>query len=160
MATAQILMATHDPLVVAGLLREQVLLLEQGDDGRIRAGHPDRDPRGMGVAALLTSEVYGLRSQLDLATQELLDEKRRLASQDDRTSEDDHRLAELSNLVGDVDIAASARDPLYRAFVEAMSARHKVGGLAGPDLSREEIRDRERIASEVFAELSESGEQT
>jgi len=153
---SQVLMATHDPLVVAGLLREQVLLLEPGRDGQIQAGHPERDPRGMGVAALLTSDVYGLRSQLDLETQRLLDEKRLLASAAERTKAEDARLAELADLVADVDIAATTRDPLYREFVAAMSARESPTPPVG--LSRSDIEERQRIAHDIAATLRDRGE--
>lgn len=152
MAESQVLMATHDPLVVASLVREQVLLLDAGEGGRISVGHPERDPRGMGVAALLTSDIYGLRSQLDLVTQRLLDEKRSLASRDDRTAQEDQRLQELVGIVEEVDLAASARDPLFREFVEAMSARRTTEPQPIA-LTRDEIEARERIAGEVFAEL-------
>ena len=156
--TSQVLMATHDPLVVASLVKEQVVLLERTGDGDIAASNPDRDPRGMGVAGLLTSEIYGLRSQLDLVTQHLLDEKRELASRRDRTPDEDVRLQELAGLVDEVDLAATARDPLYREFVEAMSVRMAGTGADDVVLSRFEIDEREQIAREVVAELVEEGE--
>lgn len=159
MSSSQVLMATHDPLVVASLVRDQVVLLQRDEGGRIRAGHPERDPRGMGVAALLTSEVYGLRSQLDLETQAFLEEKRLLASRDDRTAAEDDRLTELTSLVEDVDIAATARDPLYRAFVEAMTERVAGSTSSVLELSQSEITERERIAREIVAELLGDGEQ-
>ncbi len=79
--TSHVIMTTHDPLTIAGLKKEQVQIIQRREeDGRIIANHPEEDPRGMGIAALLTSDVYGLRSQLDLETQRLLDERRRASS--------------------------------------------------------------------------------
>ena len=57
------IITTHDPLVIAGLIKEQVQILERDEEYMIRAVQPLDDPRGMGIAALLTSEIYGLRSQ-------------------------------------------------------------------------------------------------
>lgn len=154
--TSQVLMATHDPLVIASLVREQVLLLERGEDGEVHATMPERDPRGMGVAGLLTSEIYGLRSQLDPYTLERLEEKRRLASLPERTSEQDARLRELGDLVDDVDMAATVRDPLYREFVGAMSDLEHGAASAPVVLTREEMAAREELVREVAAELREA----
>jgi hypothetical protein len=55
----------RDPMLVAGLLREEVRVLIRLKDGRIRAVQPEVNPRGTGVAGVLTSPLYGLESQLD-----------------------------------------------------------------------------------------------
>ena len=59
------ILATHDPMLVAGLRREEIRVLIRLKDGRIVAAEPEVDPRGTGVAAVLTSPLYGLESQLD-----------------------------------------------------------------------------------------------
>lgn len=58
-------LATHDPLLVAGLCREEVRVLRRNEDGQVAAVAPDESPRGQGVASVLTSPLYGLESQLD-----------------------------------------------------------------------------------------------
>ncbi len=156
--SSQVLLATHDPLVVAGLTREQVVLLERSDAREVTARHPERHPRGMGVAGLLTSEVYGLRSQLDLDTLELLDEKRALAGKAKRSAADRRRLAELQDVTDEVDLAATVRDPLYRVFIEAMQRVEHEEALDSPVLSADERRRRRQLAVEVLEELrSRSG---
>jgi predicted ATPase len=60
------LLATHQPLLVAGLVKEEIRVMTRGSDGKIRARMPDENPRGTGVASVLTSPLYGLDSQLDL----------------------------------------------------------------------------------------------
>ncbi|MBG7700906.1 AAA family ATPase [Streptomyces sp. MC1] len=119
-----VLMATHDPLVVAGLLKEDVRILQRGDDGRITAMEPLDDPQGMGVGALLTSDIYGLRSQLDLETLDKLDEKRRLSSlPDDRlTPEDRERLNRLGRELRHLGLLMEDRDPEFQAYLMAKSA--------------------------------------
>ena len=72
-------MATHDPLVFAGLRRHEVRIMQRDSVTRkIVAVPPDEDPRGMGVEAILTSELFGLRAALDSPTLDDLDEKRNL----------------------------------------------------------------------------------
>ena len=51
------LLATHDPLLVAGLCREEIRVLTRGSDGRIVAATPEENPRGTGVASVLTSPL-------------------------------------------------------------------------------------------------------
>ena len=59
------ILATHDPLLVAGLLKQEIRVLMRSKNGRVIAIEPDESPRGTGVANVLTSELYGLESQLD-----------------------------------------------------------------------------------------------
>jgi ABC-type multidrug transport system ATPase subunit len=59
------ILATHDPLLVAGLLKQEIKVLSRADNGRVSAIEPEESPRGTGVAGVLTSELYGLESQLD-----------------------------------------------------------------------------------------------
>ena len=59
------ILATHDPMLVAGLVREEIRALIRLKDGRILAVEPEENPRGTGVAGVLTSPLYGLESQLD-----------------------------------------------------------------------------------------------
>ena len=119
------IITTHDPLVIAGRTKEQVQILERDDRGTIRARIPWDDPRGMGVAALLTSEVYGLRSQLDLETLQKLEEKRRLAVKEGSlTDQERARLEELHRELGRIDLSTVVRDPLYDDFVKAMAKLH------------------------------------
>jgi predicted ATPase len=147
------IITTHDPLVVAGLTKEQVQLLERDENGIIRARIPWDDPRGMGVAALLTSEVYGLRSQLDLETLQKLEEKRRLAVKEGPlTDRERKRLEDLNKELGGIDLSTVARDPLYDDFVKAMAKLHpeKQESVA---LTREEQKEQEKRAIEVLRRL-------
>ena len=148
-ATTQIMMATHDPLVVAGLTASEVLVMQRGEGGRVSASHPDQDPKGMGVAALLTSEVYGLRSALDLDTLEELDRKRELAIREDLSLEERKELANLSDRLGRLDLTTSVRDPMYKPFVDAMTRVEDKLGLNASILTPEQQKAREAIAEEV-----------
>ncbi len=154
LSNSHVIMATHDPLVIAGLGKSQVRILQMDEEGgRISAKIPDQDPKGMGIAGLLESEVYGLRAALDLETLAMLDEKRALASRDSLDEQEKSKLAELTAALGALDFSKSARDPLYGLFVKAMAERVAESGLDKPILSREEFDERKRLAKEVLAEL-------
>ena len=57
------IIATHDPLLAAGLCKEESV--NRTRKGPVVANRPEESPRGRGVAGVLTSELYGLESQLD-----------------------------------------------------------------------------------------------
>lgn len=96
--TSHILLTTHNPLAVAELVRNQVQILhlqQSKDQRRIVACHPELDPRGMGYAAIVTSDMFGIASTLDRSTQVLLEEQRALASKERLSAEE---LTELDRL--------------------------------------------------------------
>ena len=146
-------MATHDPLVVAGLVREQVQILQRDDEsGLVSATMPNRDPRGMGVGALLTSDVYGLRSQLDLSTLHDLERKRELAAKPELTKAERKELKKLSEALGALDFTVSMRDPMYAKFVNAMT-EHGAGQSDSPQLTPQQREEEKRLAMEIVAKL-------
>lgn len=149
-----VLMATHDPLVVAGLRKSEVRILERQSDGTILALEPLDDPRGMGVGNLLTSDVYGLRSQLDLETLEKLDRKRLLASKDSLTSEEADDLARLSMDLRNLGLLTEDRDPEFQEYLKAKARiQSREDRIV---LSREEIEQNRETAEELVRDILES----
>lgn len=107
----------------------------------------------MGIAALLTSEVYGLRSELDPETMQLLDRKRELATKEDRTPAELDELTNLNRILGQLDFTKTVRDPMYKSFVEAMARAERVEGLQEPVLSNEQQQRQKELAVEIVREL-------
>jgi predicted ATP-binding protein involved in virulence len=111
-----VILATHDPVLISGLTKEQVLIAHE-DDGRLTYEHPHRDPRGQGVANVLTSEYFGLPSSLDKHTQSLLDERLKLAFKSERlTPEERVRMKVINKSLDDLGLSISFRDPDYAKF--------------------------------------------
>ncbi|WP_343721665.1 AAA family ATPase [Herbaspirillum seropedicae] len=93
--TSHILLTTHNPLAIAELDREQVQILRLSkNDGQrqIVACYPEMAPRGMGYAAIVTSDMFGIASSLDLPTQELLEAQRAFAAKERLTSDEQRQL--------------------------------------------------------------------
>jgi ABC-type multidrug transport system ATPase subunit len=159
---SHIIMSTHNPLVIAGLERTQVQIMQRDEEtGRVFVELPEKDPRGMGVGALLTSDIYGLRSQLDPQTLELLDRKRELAIKETLTDSERQRLTELNQQLEGLDLTTSVRDPLYQPFVEEMTAAEKREGLQVPVLTKEQQERRKELAREILQKLrSAKGQET
>lgn len=93
--TSHILLTTHNPLAIAELVRQQVQILRLSRDNELRrivACHPDMDPRGMGYAAIVTSDMFGIASTLDNSTQLLLEKQRAFAAKRELTQPEQEEL--------------------------------------------------------------------
>jgi energy-coupling factor transporter ATP-binding protein EcfA2 len=149
----QIIIATHDPLMVAGLRKQQVLVLERdGETGNIVSGHPEIDPRGMGVSGILKSSMFGLRTTLDLPTQAKLDERFELAAKGTRSEKEDQRLKVLSEELADDGFAQDFRDDNYHRYAVAIAKVRAKGRLA---LTSDEIRQIDQEALAAVKRLSQ-----
>jgi predicted ATPase len=155
--TSHIILASHDPLLVAGLNRSQVRVMRRNEEtARIRAEMPEEDPKGMGVAGVLTSELFGLRSSVDLETLQKLDRKRELASKESLTSEEKQELEQISEAIANLDFTKSVRDPLYKPFVRAMVASGAYQDLKNPVLTPEEQKKQRELATQILEGLRKS----
>jgi predicted ATPase len=127
---SQIIIATHDPLMISGMRKQQVLVLERtGVTGKIVAEHPEIDPRGMGISGILKSSMFGLRTTLDLPTQARLDERFELAAKEDRSDEEQSRLKQLSEELADAGFAQDFRDDNYQRYASAVAKVRAAGRL-------------------------------
>lgn len=114
------ILATHQPLLVAGLRREEIRVMARATDGRISAVMPDESPRGTGVAGVLTSPLYGLESQLDEFSLRVL---KRIydISTTDKSERRTQRLQRLRRLVPALVTAEGSPDPYKNIAREAYS---------------------------------------
>ena len=147
---SQLIMATHDPLVIGGLSKEEVRVLIRQDE-QIVSREPDADPRGMGFAGILKSELYGLRSTVDPATLKTLDRRYELhAKGDDRTEDETRELQRLAGELADMGFAREFRDPYFEEYVKARTRENK---FQEPVLSPEQMREREQLAKQIVDEV-------
>jgi predicted ATPase len=151
--SCHIIMSSHDPLVFAGLERAQVRIFRRNAEGRALAEVPDQDPRGMGVAAILTSDLFRLRSTLDSETQSALDRQRVLAMKEDLNPGDEAELRELKVKLGNLGFAHTTRDPLYEVFLKAWTEREDPAWAKAVQLTPEQRRYRARLAAQIVEEL-------
>lgn len=128
--------------------------MQKSEEGLIYAENPSSDPKGMGFAALLTSEYFGLRSQLDPETLELLEEKRELALKKKRTPKDENRLVELNNVLSGLDFNDTVADPLYYEFTKAMT-KEADEELKMPVLTPAAMNRRRQLAKKIVTRLKE-----
>lgn len=147
---SQVLLTTHDPILLGSLKREQVHVIHQ------RASHteiesPAIHPQGMGVTGLLKSELFGLSSTLDSETERRLKRRNDLFVKSPRTADEEVELACLSTELADLGFSNSDfRDPDYALFVRKLAEHRK---LRRPNLSVEEIAEQDKIAERIIDEI-------
>ena len=96
---SHILLTTHNPLTIAALDKKQVQILRLSQEGeyyKIVAFHPEMDPRGLGYAAIVTSEMFGIASSMDKPTQKLLEKQRLFASKINLTKREQSDLDDIN----------------------------------------------------------------
>jgi predicted ATPase len=155
-----IIMSTHDPLVFSRLRRNQVRIVTRGRDGRAVAEAPLDDPVGMGIPAILASDLFGLPSGgLDADTLRDLERQRQLSQRvDDLTGEEADELRAITRRLEQRGFWLNHRDPiqtLFREhFVPRWLARTDAAETVEPSLTVEQVRHRERVADEIAAEIA------
>jgi predicted ATPase len=149
--TSQIIMTTHDPLTIAGLTKNEVRVLVRDEkDCRIAAEVPEHDPKGMGVRGILTSDLFGLRSDLDLATLQLLDEQRDLANKAELTDEDKARLAALREKTNAIDFSGRVSDPLVSEVIKTLASNLEFRESRAAVLTSDERDRRKKIVLDAI----------
>ncbi|HXQ72771.1 MAG TPA: AAA family ATPase [Pyrinomonadaceae bacterium] len=150
---SQIIITTHDPMMIGGLRREQVRILRL-EHGKSIINTPEEHPQGMGVAGLLKSEMFGLASTLDEPTLRDLDERNELLakrSKEQLTEPEEERLKRLTDHLDDLGFSRENRDPLYQLFIQKM---YEVRSQPLTSvLSAEEIQTQAQLAETIVTAL-------
>ncbi|MBW4539381.1 MAG: AAA family ATPase [Myxacorys chilensis ATA2-1-KO14] len=144
----QLLIATHNPLMIGTLHKNQVRILRQQEQATM-AEEPEYDPIGIGIEGLLKSELYGLRSTLAPEILEKLDEHYRLLGTQEKTPEEELKLIKLANELNSLHVSRTHPNPYFEQFANAMARTIPEQDV----LTKEEIEDQARLADEVLAEI-------
>ncbi|OHC98210.1 MAG: chromosome segregation protein SMC [Sphingomonadales bacterium GWF1_63_6] len=116
---SHILITTHNPLAIAELVKEQVQILYRTPQSQIVSENPVLDPKGMGFANIVTSDMFGLGTSLDQHTNDDLIELHQLSSKTDLTDQERIRIAELRKNLEGLDFNFAMRDRLEQEFLRA-----------------------------------------
>ena len=158
--SSQIIMTTHDPLVIGGLTKEEIRIFYlDKEEKTIKAIEPEFDPKGLGVAGILTSDLFGLPSTLDKETLDLINRRNELMVKQDATQLTDvekNELKEIFQTLGNLGINTTDRDPLYEKFLIELS---KTENFKIEKITPEELEEQNKVASEIMKKLlKEDGE--
>lgn len=148
--SSQILITTHDPMMVGSLRRQQVHILRKTEFGTT-VSLPDQDPVGMGVSGLLKSDLFGLRSTVDAETLRRIDRRYFLYARGAaRTLAENSELMKLSEELADLGFAQDFRDPYFAQFVRKMAQHTK---FHKETLTPEEQKEQDRIADDIITKI-------
>lgn len=150
---SQILITTHDPMMIGSLRKEQVHIIRKVD-GSTLVEQPDEHPQGMGVSGLLKSEVFGLPSTLDLHTLNTLQRRNDLLAKRSHGKLSHNEQQELDCLIvrlDDLGFSREYRDPMYQLFIEQM---YKVRRKPLDELlSEDELKEQNAVAEKIIEQL-------
>ncbi len=154
---SQIVLATHDPLMLMDLDGSQVQVLDRDTKtGKVSATPFKFNPKEMGVDGLLTSKLFGLQATIGTELQALLAERATLISKGKaRSTKDNERLKSLTSELSQKGFSRVDDDPIYASFLAAMARR---ADWSRPALTPEQKAEQERIADEILAEVSPEGD--
>jgi predicted ATPase len=160
--TSHILLTTHNPLAIAELDREQVQILQMhktGEQRQIVSCFPEMAPRGMGYAAIVTSDMFGIASSLDGSTQLLLEQQRALSVAESLTAEEQKALDKVNSELNRLGFRFFHPDDEFSRYLRLRNeALHAMFGEVKPmeiaakavALSRQE---REDLATQLIEQL-------
>jgi predicted ATPase len=146
----QLIVATHNPLMIGSLHREQVRVLRQ-EDVQTVAEVPDDDPIGIGIEGLLKSELYGLRSSLAPEVLAKLDRHYALLGITELNEPQSAELQQLAVELNDLGISRTHPNPYFERFATAMA--HWRQTAPKHSLSKEEVVEQVELADAVLEEI-------
>lgn len=153
--STQIIINTHDPLVIGSLRKEEVRIFRNDKEGKIYTEEPDIDPRGLGVDGILTSELFGLPTTLDEETLTKLDRRNELLlkqQKSDLTEAEENKLNSLYHELDQLGFSSTFRDPLYQKFIVAYKEKLKI--TSKQSYTKEEIDAQNSLALEILEEIN------
>ena len=141
--SSHVLLATHNPIAVAELLKEQVQILKRDTETHeISAIAPDTHPRGMGYAGVVTSEMFGLSAALDTFTQDLLQRKRRLSAKEILSESEKKELSDLTKELDSYGFRYQVRDPELKKELKGYLTFEQSGNESSGQLSSAEDEEK------------------
>jgi ABC-type multidrug transport system ATPase subunit len=151
--STQIIINTHDPLVIGSLKKEEVRIFRV-EDGKTVVVQPDIDPRGLGVEGILTSELFGLPTTLDEITLARLERRNELFLKQQKKTLSEKEKLELNEIfteLEDLGFSSTFRDPLYQKFIIAFRKRYK--NVNSTQFTKEDLDKQNKLALEILDEI-------
>lgn len=145
-----IILTSHNPLTIASLTRDEVrVMYSNNDSGVVLADAPFVDPKGLGVSGVLT-DIFGLASTLDLPTQQLIDDRNKLARIAELTDAQAETLQAINEQLRKLGFMYEERDELYREYLRKLD---DVEMADVTPLTPEELRRRDDTTRKIIDQL-------
>ena len=158
--SSHVLLATHNPIAVAELRKEQVQILKRDDETlSISAQEPDVDPIGMGYAGVITSEMNALNADVDTTTQRLGGIQRILSVKSQLRAREKADLEDATSKLETLGFRYQMRDPVYTEYLKARAEKSSLKKRESDE--SEEVLDPDetrRLVLEALKDMKDEGE--
>ena len=145
-----IVLTSHNPLTISALTQQEVRVLHSDPaTGQIQVTAPFVDPKGLGISGVLT-DIFGMPSTLDRPTQELIDQRNKLARLAELTVAQAQQLEIINDELRKLGFMYEERDELYREFLRKLDDVELAD--VGP-LSPDELERRDQTTREIIEQL-------
>ena len=146
----QLIVATHNPLMIGSLHKDQVRVLSRTDE-KISADPPMYDPIGIGVEGLLKSDLYGLRSTLAPEVLEKVDRHYQLLGKPKKSAAEKAEVMQLADELNKLAVSLTHPNPYFESFAYAMARRRPARSVMS--MTREQIEEQAKLADDLMKEL-------
>jgi len=122
--STQIIINTHDPLIIGSLKKEEVRIFRQDNEGNVKIEIPSVDPRGLDITGILRSELFGLPSVLSKFLQLRLNQKRYLQYKIENKNATEEEISDFNKISKEVEESGFndvSYDPWYDRYLSAIS---------------------------------------
>lgn len=154
--SSQILLTTHDPLMLTSLSSKQVRVLTKLEDsGRKLSEQPEVDPQTMGVEAIIQSDLYGIRTSLDEEMQDKIDLRNRLLASLKDGEEIPNSLIELNDELDQMGLSQAHPNPYFSNFAKALSRNHR---FRRPTFEPDEYEKLQVFTDELLEKILSAGD--
>ncbi|MGF1716767.1 AAA family ATPase [Photobacterium chitinilyticum] len=153
---SHIVLATHDPLVLSSLDKKQIQIVKRDENTlNVYAEPPKHNPKGLGVTGILMSDMFGLRSDLDIETLNELDEHAQLFARIDELSvEEKDRFTELETILDDAGFLGVYSNPYYAEFMKEWGKRTKNLESSEDFLTDEDREKLSKLTKSIFRDIN------
>lgn len=149
--TSQLLIATHNPLLIAGVAPDNIRVLESNERS-ISASEPCYDPRGLGAEGVI-QEFSMLRSSLPNEVLHKMDEAYSLRNIENKTHSMLEKLDKLEADLEKIYIRLDHPNPYFDLFAEAISKQEAYKKTHFTKLEKERISDNAaKLLKEIMKE--------
>ncbi|MBF6654472.1 hypothetical protein C3B48_02125 [Flavobacterium columnare] len=153
--TTQIIFCTHDPLVIGGLDKNQVIIFKKEGD-KTNAYHPSISPKEMSVDKILTSELFGIPSIMSKELEDKVNAKRYLQTKilnGTISEEEKEEFLKLNEYLENINFYNTFVDSRFEQFVKLTSEREEYSKRT---YSAQEMKKLDDIAREVLSDILNS----
>lgn len=146
--SSQIVLTTHDPIMLTSLYAEQIRVLTESDDLGKQSVVPAEDPINMGVEAIIQSGLYGIRTSLDKEIQKKIDLRNRLLSMQSDEASPSEELISLNIELDNLGLSQAHPNPYFSNFAKAMSRNPK---FRRPEFSSDEYDEIQSLSDSILS---------